>query len=75
MIKIKSIFRKRKFSYYNKEHYPDPTAYNAIVREEKELMDSVCNLVHVIKTICDFAGFEVVGRIEFRHKKSGKSFK
>lgn len=64
--------------YYNSEGYPDPTAYYAmksIMQEEKELEKKVHNLVNVLKFIVDWAGFEFMGRIQIRHKKSGKEFK
>ena len=32
-------------------------------------------LVHIIRDIANLAGFEVIGRIQFRHKKSGREFK
>lgn len=63
--------------YFNSEHYPDPTAYQAvknIMQEDLQLEKQVSDIVHVIKVICNLSGFEVVGRIKFRHKKSGREF-
>lgn len=53
---------------YNSEGYPDPTAYygtKEIVREESEQERRIRHL----------AGFEVVGRITFKDKKTGKEFR
>lgn len=64
--------------YYNSEGYPDPTAFHAmkaVIQEEKELERKVHNLVNVLKFVADWAGFEFIGRIQIRHKKSGKEFK
>lgn len=64
--------------YYNSEGYPDPTAYQAmkaVMEQEKELERKVHNLVNVLKFIVDWAGFEFIGRVQIRHKKSGKEFK
>lgn len=55
----------------NGEGYPDPTAYAAI----KEIMEEerrVSRLIHIIKGICDFAGFHVEGRIVLKDNKTGK---
>ena len=82
---MKNIFLKnskvapRKSSpFFNNEGYADPTAFYGtknIIREETEMEEKVHTLVHVIKDIVNLAGFEVVGRIQFRHKKTGKEFK
>ena len=82
---MKNIFLKnpkvapRKSSpFFNSEGYADPTAFHGmknIIREETEMEDKVHTLVHVIKDIVNLAGFEVIGRIQFRHKKTGKEFK
>lgn len=63
---------------YNSEGYPDPTAYYAlkpIIKEENELNKKVHNLVNTLKFIVDWAGFEFIGRIQIRHKQSGKEFR
>ncbi len=60
----------------------DPTAYDAlenIRKEEKiqnQLTDEKANkVVNVIKNILELSGFELVGRIQIKHKKSGKIYK
>ena len=63
---------------HNQSGCADPTAYHAIgnvIKEEKELDKRVHNLISVLKFIIDWAGFELIGRIEIRHKKSGREFK
>ena len=55
----------------------DPTAYAAlkpIVAQETEVESKLHKLIATMKNVA-LAGFEVVGRVEFRHKESGKEFK
>lgn len=63
---------------YNQSGCADPTAYEAIsniIKEEKELVKKVHNLINVLKLIIDWAGFELIGRIEIRDKKTKKEFR
>ncbi len=63
---------------YNQSGCADPTAYEAIsniIKEEKELVKRVHNLISVLKLIIDWAGFELIGRIEIRDKKTKKEFR
>lgn len=63
---------------YNQSGCKDLTAYYAIrnvVKEEKELDERVRNLISVLKFIIDWAGFELIGRIEIRDKKTRKEFR
>ena len=76
------LFRKVKPTktnpYFNHEGYADPTAFHGmknIIKEESEVEDKLNTVIHIIKSICDISGFEVVGRIQFKHKKSGRIFK
>ena len=67
-----------KDTFLNGEGYPDPTAYHglkSIIKEEQELEKRVHDLVHIVRNLSDIVGFEVVGRIHFRHKKTGRDFK
>lgn len=60
----------------NASGYPDPTAYygmQPVVQQEAK--QAISGLIHCIKTMTDFAGFEVVGRITLRDKATGKIFK
>lgn len=62
----------------NSEGYHDPTAYNGlkkVVKEEAVLDNKAYRLIELLKATVDFAGFEFIGRIQIRHKQSGKEFK
>lgn len=59
--------------WQNKEGYADPTAYHALKSIERE--KRIKELVAVLKWIANIAGFEIVERIQFRDKKSGKIYK
>lgn len=64
--------------FFNGSGYPDPTAFYGsknVIKEEKELDDKVHKLINVLKSIVEWAGFEFIGRIQIRHKKSGKEFR
>lgn len=64
--------------YKNSEGYVDPTAgaaMAAVKREENsELNDRNHKLIRAIRNVVDLAGFEIVGRVTLKHKKSGKVF-
>ena len=56
----------------------DFTAYKAIqnVTAEEQKIERAANmLVTTIKNILELSGFELVGRIQIKHKKSKKVFK
>ena len=58
----------------NIEGYTDPTASKAIAeisREEKQ----VHTLIHLFRDTAALAGFEIIGQIEFEHKRSGRRYK
>ena len=58
----------------NKSGCPDPTAYEgekAISEEEQKVAD----LVWIIKKTARWAGFEIVNRIELRHRISGRTYR
>lgn len=64
--------------YLNHEGYPDPTAHYGIkevVKEESEQERRIRHLMHIVKEAAHLAGFEVVGRITFKNKKTRKEFK
>jgi len=57
---------------------PDPTAYVAlqkVSKEEKELSNKVSELLKVLKVIIEWAGFDLIGRIKIRDKKTGREFR
>jgi len=62
----------------NSEGYHDPTAYNglkALIRDEGTVDKKAYRLIEILKATADLAGFEFIGRIQLRHKKSGREFK
>lgn len=63
---------------FNGSGCKDLTAYyaiNNVIKEENELNKRVHNLINVLKFIIDWAGFELIGRIEIRDKKTRKEFR
>lgn len=62
----------------NSEGYYDPTAYEGtkdIIREEQEIAKLNHKVIQSFRLLVDLAGFEIVGRVTLKHKKSGKVFK
>ena len=58
----------------NKSGLPDPTAYAAtkpISDEERR----VSELVNAIRQVAKLAGFEIINRIEFRDRKTGRMYR
>lgn len=68
--------------WLNSSGCPDYTAFEALKRieaEEKRRLyyvdDAARVVITTIKNILDLSGFEVIGRIQIKHKKSGKVYK
>ena len=62
----------------NSEGYYDPTAYNStkdLIREENEISHRNHELIQLFRQIVNLAGFEIVGRVTLKHKRTGKIFK
>lgn len=58
----------------NSSGYRDPTAYAA----EKRISDEeqrVTELMKVLKYIIRLAGFDLINRIEFRERRSGRKYR
>lgn len=56
----------------------DPTAYDAIktiTAEERILNRRVKDTIKSVKKLIDLMGFDVIGRIKIRDKKTGKEFR
>ena len=73
-----SLMGDKRNPRYNQSGCADPTAYEAIsniIKEEKELGKKVHNLIRVLKLIIDWAGFELISRIEIRDKKTKREFR
>ena len=60
--------------WLNESGYYDPTAYEAMKRINL-VDDNAHKVVTTIKNILDLSGFELIDRIQIRHKKSGKIYK
>ncbi|WFD12226.1 hypothetical protein [Tepidibacter hydrothermalis] len=63
---------------FNASGCADPTAYEALkpmIKEDAALEKKVHNVVNCVKFIVDWAGFELIGRIQIKDKKSGREFR
>ena len=68
---------------YNKEGYPDPTAYKAITKADLDLYkehtldaeERFKKLLYVIKDICKLSGFELEERVVLRDTRTGHVWK
>ncbi len=58
----------------NRDKYPDPTA-KKVERELTAEEQEVSHLVKMIRQIAVWAGYDVVNRIEFRNRKSGRCYR
>lgn len=68
--------------YKNAEGYCDPTAYHgtlpivkADARKESIVRNCAKKLVSTLKAVAELAGFEIVGRVELKHTRTGKEFR
>lgn len=59
-------------SYRNSEHYPDPTAGQALENIEKERINK---LIKLIKDIIRKNDFTLLNRIELKDNETGKIYK
>lgn len=59
--------------YQNKSGCNDFTAYMATRPTEEEIQ--VSKLVKAIKAVAELFGFEIVNRVEFRSRNSGKMYR
>lgn len=67
-----------RISYKNSEGYSDPTAGVAMGsanKQEQEIDKLNHKVMQSFRLLLDLAGFEIVGRVTLRHKKSGRIFK
>jgi len=63
---------------FNDSGCKDMTAYEAmknITREEHELNQRVHEVIKILKCIIEWAGFDLIARIEIRDKKTRKEFR
>lgn len=57
----------------NKSGLPDPTAYAATRPTEDEIR--VSKLVKAIRVVAELWGFDIVNRIEFRDRQTGRTYR
>lgn len=63
---------------FNASGCKDLTAYEAVTnvrKEEQDLEKKVHTLINTLKFIIDWAGFDLIARIEIRDRRTGKVFK
>lgn len=58
---------------FNAEHYPDPTAAEAVPRADRQ-PNHVSEFIHFTKRHAAVSGLEIVGRIKVRDRKTGKLY-
>ena len=69
-------------AYRNAEGYYDPTAgeaYSNITADERkrvaERLAAISTLMPILRKVTELVGFEIVGRITFADKETGKRYK
>lgn len=65
-----------RMSYKNSEGYSDPTAGVAMgsaKKQEQEIDKLNHKVMQSFRLLLDLSGFEIVGRVTLRHKKSGRN--
>lgn len=60
--------------WQNSSGYNDPTAYTAEKRITEE-EQRVTELMKVLRYIIRLAGFDLINRIEFRERRSGRTYR
>lgn len=63
---------------YNQSGCADPTAFYGmknVIKEENEIDNKAHDLIKVLKYIINCAGFDLIARIEIKHRKSGREFR
>ena len=63
--------------WQNSEGYNDPTAYAVLSgdREPREQDNRISALMHAIRAVVALSGFEIVGRITFRDRNTGREYR
>lgn len=62
----------------NSEGYSDPTAGEAcknILKEENERLGKVSSLIPILRATAERAGFDIIGRIPLKDRKTGKEYR
>ncbi len=70
--------KTRSYPQHNAEGYRDPTAYEAmkpVQTEQSAEEERLKRMIKTVKSVIDFAGFDLIERIQVQDKKSGKVYK
>ena len=62
----------------NCEGYSDPTAHNAIrnvIAAEEAEQRRLTELIRVLKYIVNLSGYDLIGRIHLRDKRTGREYR
>jgi len=62
------------YMYKNNEGYPDTTAGEAIRNADKPPRH-VMDAVYILRSVASLAGYEIIGRVELKDKKTGKEWR
>lgn len=76
-IKRKKVILTHKL-WQNAEGYTDNTAYQGtkdIIRAESAAERKNRLIIQIFRLVCELVGFEIVGRVTLKEKKSGREFK
>lgn len=57
----------------NASGLPDPTAYAATRPTEDEIR--VSKLVKALRAVAELWGFDIISRVEFRDKRTGRTYR
>lgn len=81
-VRVADHDRDYRVPFRNAEGYPDPTTHGAlsnVMRDyavKQEAADNRCScLIRILKSIIDFAGFDLIARIEVRDRETGRVYK
>lgn len=69
---VKKNVSNEKDLKYNGQHYIDLTAYDAIKHMDSEENERFNKTLHILKSICDIAGFSIENRIILKDNKTGR---
>lgn len=62
----------------NGSGYKDPTAstvLHAIQKKEQEIDERAARVIKLTKEMLNFCGFELIERVQIRHKQTGREYK
>lgn len=62
----------------NAEGYSDPTAYHGtktVIQEEDERARRITAVIGIFRAVADLAGLDIINRVEFRDRRSGRTYR